>query len=125
MFADHHPKFHYASMKNAWAGIYAALQSQRNFRLEVLLGTFAILAALFLEFTTTKMIIVFGTVFLVLTFELINTAIEEVLDFIHPEEHPKIKLAKDLSAGAMLMVVILSVLVGLYLFLPVIVDRFF
>lgn len=123
MLENHHPKFHYASFKNSWAGIYTALQTQHNFRLEVFLGTVAILAALFLEFTVNKMIIVFGTVFLVLTFELINTAIEEVLDFVHPEEHPRIKLAKDLSAGAMLMVVILSVLVGLYLFLPAILDR--
>lgn len=124
MFESNHPRLHYKSLKNSWAGLYAALESQHTFRLEVFLGAVAILATLFLGFTTDQMIIVFGIVFLVLTFELFNTALEEVMDLLHPEEHPKIKLAKDLTSGGMLLMVILSVLVALYLFIPALAYRF-
>lgn len=55
---------------------------------------------------------------LVLTLELINTAIEELLDHLHPEKHPAIGKAKDIAAGAVLLACIISGVAGLYIFLP-------
>lgn len=124
MLSEHHPKLHYASLKNAWAGLLLALQTQRNLRLEVLLGSTAVAAALYLGFTATKLMIVIATALLVLSFEMINTSIEAMIDSVHVQENAQAKISKDVAAGALLMITILAGIVGIYLFLPALLDRF-
>ena len=60
-------------------------------------------------------IILFG---LVISLELINTAIETTVDIAMPEKNEKAKLAKDVAAGAVLMSAIMAIVVGLIIFLP-------
>jgi undecaprenol kinase/diacylglycerol kinase (ATP) len=57
----------------------------------------------------------------VISFELINTAIEELCNMIHPEQHPLIKKIKDISAGAVLLAATGSVIASLIIFLPKII----
>ncbi len=54
----------------------------------------------------------------VLTAECLNSAVEKMLDYLKPEIHPKAKVVKDLSAGAVLLTVLMSVVVGLIVFIP-------
>ncbi|MBC7653927.1 MAG: diacylglycerol kinase family protein, partial [Oligoflexus sp.] len=60
-------------------------------------------------------ILVIGLVFIT---EIINTSIENIADFISPERHPKIKVIKDLAAAAVILSAIVSVIIGLLIFLP-------
>ena len=55
---------------------------------------------------------------LVLGIEGMNTAVEKIADFIHPEFHEKIGFIKDISAGAVMMVSIASSIIGLIIYLP-------
>lgn len=50
--------------------------------------------------------------------EMLNTCVERIMDFVHPEEHPKIKFIKDLAAGAVLAASLTAVVVGLLIFIP-------
>ena len=118
MLSEHHPRLHYNSLKNAWSGILASLATQRNFRLELIFGLIALFLAYVLEFTQTKFVVVIGTILLVLSFEMLNTSVEALVDSVHVEHHPLAKISKDASAGAVLIVTILAAIIGLYLYLP-------
>jgi diacylglycerol kinase (ATP) len=50
--------------------------------------------------------------------EMLNTCVEKIMDFVHPEEHPSIKFIKDLAAGAVLVAAITAVVAGLLIFIP-------
>lgn len=58
----------------------------------------------------------------VLVTECVNSAIEKMLDYLNPEIHPKAKIVKDLSAGAVLLCAIMAVVIGLIVFIPKIVG---
>ena len=120
MLSQHHPRHHYYSLKHAWNGFYQTLinPSERNLRLEVILGVIALILAYIFQFDMTKQMIVISVILLVVGFELLNTAIEDVLDLLHPEKHPIAKAAKDASAAAVLVMCLLATIVGLYLYLP-------
>ena len=67
----------------------------------------------------TICIVLFG---LVITAELINTAIETTVDIVMPEKNEKAKLAKDIAAGAVLVSAIASAIIGIIIFLPKILN---
>lgn len=122
MISEHHPRLHYHSFKNAWSGLFAAIRTQRNLRLEVMIGAAAIVTALFLGFSETKLMIVTATVLLVLGFEMINTSVEAMVDSVHVEHNELAKTSKDVAAGAVLIITILAGIIGLYLYLPPLLD---
>ena len=69
--------------------------------------------------------ILFLTIGLVISCELINTAIEAVVDLVTQDYHPLAKVAKDTSAAAVFVFAIIAVIVGLIIFLPKVIDLFF
>ena len=108
-----------ASFKVAHEGLWHALTNQRNFQIQVLVGFAVLILAWFLNFTRTEWLILIITVALVLTAELLNTVIEVVVDLAVQEKLlPEAKLAKDVSAAAVLLMSIFALVVGLVLFLP-------
>jgi len=50
--------------------------------------------------------------------EILNTCIEKIMDFVHPEYHPKVKIIKDMAAAAVLIMAIVAVIVGGLIFIP-------
>ncbi len=109
-----------ASFAYAWAGLRYAWKNQRNFRLEVYIGTFALGMALWLQVNLVPVLLLLA---LVLGLELLNTALEAVVDLASPHYHPLAKAAKDIAAGGVLIVCIIAVLIGVLLFLPPLVER--
>jgi diacylglycerol kinase (ATP) len=99
----------------AASGIRHGWVSQRNFRTECVLGAVAVLTALWLHVSLAPVLLACG---LVLGTELMNTALEAVVDLVSPELHPLAKAAKDAAAGAVLLACIFAVLVGALLLLP-------
>ena len=84
-------------------GISAALRHETAFRQEVLLAVILVPTALLLPANGTGKALMLGSVLLVLIVELINSAIEAVVDRISPERHPLAKRAKDFGSAAVLL----------------------
>jgi diacylglycerol kinase (ATP) len=109
----------FVSFKHAWAGVSYTFTTQRNFRIHVAIGSLAIGLSLFLQLAAVKVAAIGLTIGLVLSFELLNTAIESVVDLtIERNYHPLAKLAKDCAAGAVLISAMASILVAGVLILP-------
>ncbi|MFQ3582753.1 MAG: diacylglycerol kinase family protein [Chloracidobacterium sp.] len=109
-----------AALTYAWAGIAHTWQHQPNFRVECVIGGLAVALAIWLE---TGLVAVLVMSALVLSLELVNSAIEAVVDLASPEAHPLAKVAKDAAAGATLLAAIVSVAVGLLAMGPALVMK--
>lgn len=115
----------WASFRFAWAGICYTFRTQRNFRIQIGIGIVALCLALFLRLSALKFLCVCLTIVAVLALELLNTAIEAVVDLtIGKTFHPLAKTAKDCSAGAVLVAAVGSLLVAGVLFLPPLAAKF-
>jgi diacylglycerol kinase (ATP) len=111
------------SFKYAWSGIAYAFQTQRNFRVHVCVGTLAICLGILLHLAAVEMAVIGLTCGLVLVMELLNTAIESVVDLtVKQTYHELAKIAKDCAAGAVLVSAMAAVLVAGVLLLPPLVK---
>lgn len=109
----------FVSFKFAWSGITYAFKTQRNFRIHVIIGTLAICLGVFLHLRAVEIAVIGLTSGLVLVMELLNTAIESVVDLaVKQTYHELAKIAKDCAAGAVLVSALAAVLVALVLLLP-------
>ena len=107
------------SVRYAWAGVCYAFVSQRNFRIHTLITLVAISWGLFLRVNAMEMAIVTLTCALVMVLELINTALESVVDLtVGQSYHDLAKIAKDCAAGAVLIASIAALLVAAFIFIP-------
>ena len=109
--------------KHAACGFAAAFRGESNFRIQLVLGALAIAATLALNpplIWTALVVIMIGAV---LAAELLNTALEHALDAAHPEPSPLVKIAKDCSAAAVLVLSITAVMVFLLMLLALIHGR--
>ncbi|NEQ38325.1 MAG: diacylglycerol kinase family protein [Okeania sp. SIO3I5] len=111
------------SFKYAWAGLSYAFQTQRNFRIHTLIGIVAISLSIFLKLQPIETVVILLTIGLVMAMELLNTAIESVVDLtVKQHYHELAKIAKDCAAGAVLVSAIVAFLVASYLILPPLLD---
>ena len=94
----------FARIGFAVAGWKAAWVRERSFRTQVWFAAFALLALLVLRPPPGWWAIVALTCALVLALELVNSALEGLIDRLHPETHPEIKAIKDMLAGAVLAI---------------------
>ncbi len=106
------------SFKYAFEGIVAALNDEPNMKFHFLAAALVIVAGFFFNLTEIEWLIVIFTIGLVIGIELTNTAIEEIVNSFTEEKHPSAKKAKDVAAGAVLVVSIMASLIGLIIFLP-------
>ena len=105
------------SISHAVHGLKLALHSQRNFVIEVIFSFFALGLAFLLRFSITDICIVIIMITIVLICELLNSAIEFTLDAVYKNNYSKlVEMAKDMSAGMVLLVAIMSVFVGIILY---------
>ncbi len=112
------------SFKYAFEGIKSSLKTERNIKIHFSMMILVIVAGILLDISTYEWmicIILFG---MVIGGELVNTAIEEVTDLVTTEINPKAKLAKDIAAGAVLIMAITSAIIGLIIFIPKIILLF-
>lgn len=111
-------KIHVISFKYAFEGLVSALKEEPNLKIHLLIAFFVLGLSLFLQISKQDWINIILLIGLVLSLELTNTAIEAVVDAFIDKEHPGAKLAKDISAGAVLIAAITSAIVGLFIFIP-------
>ncbi len=109
----------FVSFKYAWAGISYSFQTQRNFRIHISVCAMAIGLSVFLHLQAVEIAVIGITSGLVLALELLNTAIESVVDLtVKQTYHDLAKIAKDCAAGAVLVSALVAVLVAGILLLP-------
>ncbi len=114
------------SISHAIHGLNLALHSQRNFVIEVIVSFIALFLALFLKFSATDFCIVIIMITIVLVCELLNSAIEFTLDAVYKNNYSKlVEMAKDMSAGMVLLVAIMSVFLGIILYGSYVFKLFF
>ena len=113
----------FVSFKYAWAGISYSFQTQRNFRIHVSVCALAIALSVFLHLQAVEKAVIGVTSGLVLALELLNTAIESLVDLtVKQTYHDLAKIAKDCAAGAVLVSALVAVLVAGTLLLPPLVK---
>lgn len=105
------------SISNAIHGLKLAFFSQRNFVIEVIISFVVIALALLLKFTVTDICLVILMITIVLVCELLNSVIEFTLDAVYKNNYSRlVEMAKDISAGMVLLVAIISVIFGTILY---------
>lgn|SRR3989338_5918318 len=107
-----------ASFRYTFMGLKIAWKEESNFRFQIVWGTLTLLLAIILDLTTIEFVIVISMVGLVLTAELLNTALEELCDKFQPTHDPHIAKIKDLAAAAVFVSAITAFIVGLIIFIP-------
>ena len=105
--------FHYA-----WQGILYGVKKEANFKFHLSAAIIVCIAAFSFSINKIEWLFVLTAIGGMLALELINTAIEKVVDLVTEEFHPLAKAAKDAAAGAVLVYAIFSAIVGLIIFLP-------
>jgi diacylglycerol kinase len=105
----------------AISGLKNAAIREPNFRIHVVSAILVLTAAYFFHFNLLEWLILAITIFLVITFELLNTVLESLVNLISPDLSPEAKIAKDVAAAAVLVSAIFSVIVGAILFIPKII----
>lgn len=109
---------HHISLKTAMGGIQWAITTQPNFRVHLFLSAFVILGAWWFAVSRIEFLILVFTIVLGLSAEMINTAIESMTDLITKEWRAEAKIAKDVSAGMMLITAFGALAVAGVIFLP-------
>ncbi len=105
------------SMRNAWRGITIAFVSERNLRTEIAIFIITLFYALYLGFSYLEFAVVFLAGFVVMGAELLNTAIEESWNRLHPDHHEQVGKIKDLASGGVMLIGIGAGLSGLMIFI--------
>jgi len=100
------------SFKHAFQGVCYTFVKERNMKIHLAAAVFVILLALWLEVSRIELTILCLTIALVICFELINTAMEVMVDIIVDVYHPKAKIIKDVSAGAVFVSAFFSIAIG-------------
>lgn len=100
------------SFHHAYDGIVSAVRTQRNMRFHVFAAVGVLVASLLLGVSGLELAVLVLTIVFVFVVEMLNTALEFVVDLVTNEYHPLAKLAKDVSAGAVLVSSVGAVLVG-------------
>lgn len=106
----------FKSFKYAFKGVTSSILYERNMRIHMCAAFYVLTFMQFYDLSASEKAIIFLTIGSVISLEIINTAIEAVVDLCSPDYHPLAKKAKDLSAGAVLISAMISVLVAFEFF---------
>ena len=106
----------------AFSGIVKGIVAERNMFIHFTIMCLVIMGGFFFHINSREWLIIIMLIGLVLSLELVNTAIEYTVDICSPGYSEKAKTAKDTAAGAVLIAVIIAVVNGLIIFLPKVID---
>lgn len=107
-----------SSFTNAIKGIHTALTSERNMKIHSAMAVIVMVLGFFLRLSATEWLFILSAIGGVIALELVNTAVEKVVDLVTSDFHPLAKQAKDICAGAVFVYAVLSVIIGIIIFLP-------
>lgn len=108
------------SFKAALAGVVYCLRTQRNMRIHFLVAVLVLYLGYILQAGIRDLLFLFFAIALVFVAEMINTAMEALVDLYTRDYHPLARVAKDVAAGAVFIMVLNAIAVGLIIFCPLI-----
>lgn len=103
-------------------GIKTLVKEEHNSWIHLIAAGIVIIAAIYFKLNTYEWVAIIISIGVVFTTELVNTAIENIANFLTTENNSKIKIIKDLSAAAVLISALMSLIIGAIIFLPKIVK---
>lgn len=118
------PKRFSFSLSNAWNGIRYLYISQENFRIHLLVSLLVLVLGILVKISRVEWILLLLVIGSVWILEAINTVFERIFDLIENSYSQIVKVGKDVSAAAVLLSALFSVVIGLAIFLPPIINLF-
>jgi diacylglycerol kinase len=113
------------SFANAFRGLKDCLIHEKNFQIQYVIALLAVGAGIFFSLSATEWMIILICFSVVLSFEIINSAIEKLCDLVCADFNLTIKKVKDMAASAVLLSAIITFIIGCIIFLPKIKSMFF
>lgn len=113
------------SFVNAFHGLRDCILHEENFKIQYVIAILMVIAGIFFKLNETEWILILICFAMVLSFEIINSAIEKLCNLVCPDFNLTIKKVKDMAASAVLLSAIISFIVGCIIFLPKIKMLFF
>lgn len=107
-----------AAFRYAGTGVWRTVRTQRNIRIHLTVALLVIAGAWFFAIRPWQWAIIVVAIGMVIALELVNTAVEAVVDLVSPEYHPLAKISKDAAAGAVLVMALATVALGFVIYLP-------
>lgn len=115
-------RIHRVSFRHAVDGFVHNIKTQPNFRFHLLAMISVILAGVYFSVSVYEWLTLLFTFNLVIVSEMLNTSIEAMVDLITTERRQDAKAAKDVSAGMVLVSAFFSIIIGIFIFLPKIIN---
>ena len=112
------------SLKFALRGMWLLITTEDSIKAQLFVALIATILGFYFDISNIEWMIQFLAIGLVLVAEAVNTAVEEVADFIHPEYHKKIGLIKDIAAGAPSFAAFISLIIAGFIYIPKIILLF-
>lgn len=113
-----------AAFRYALQGMVFFFRYERNGKIQALCAAIALALGLAFHISATEWLFIITSSAMVFAAEMLNTAIEKMADFIEPRHNTKIKIIKDLAAGAVMIPAVASLIIGTIIFLPKIIEFF-
>jgi undecaprenol kinase/diacylglycerol kinase (ATP) len=108
----------FKSFGYAFAGLIYAFKTQLNFKIHCLAAILVIVLGFYIKLSVAEWLWIACAITLVLVVELLNTAIEVLVDLVSPQQNQKAGAIKDIAAAAVLISALLSLIVALLIFVP-------
>ena len=102
----------------AFKGAYLLITTEASIKVQFFIGILVTIAGFYYNISSTEWMIQILTIASIMSIEGLNTAVEEIADFVHPDHHKKIGLIKDIAAGAVFITAIAAVIVGCIIYIP-------
>jgi diacylglycerol kinase (ATP) len=106
------------SVAYAYKGAYKLITTEHSIMVQFSIGILLTVAGLYFGITATEWLFQTFAIGLVLSIEGLNTAIEKIADFIHPNYHERIGFIKDIAAGSVFFAAITAIIIGLIIYMP-------
>ncbi len=106
------------SLRFAFKGLKHTLLFHQNLKIHLTITVLALTLGLVFQISLAEWVSLLAAIFLVLVAEMINTAFEEVINLVKEDHSERARIAKDVSAGMVLLAAIFAVLIGAIVFLP-------
>ncbi|GGH43172.1 diacylglycerol kinase [Mangrovimonas yunxiaonensis] len=110
------------SIGYAYKGAKLLLKTESSIKIQFAVAFIVTIAGVYFKLSPTEWMIQILAIGLIVAVEGLNTAIEKMADFIHPEHHNKIGFIKDIAAGAVFYAAITAIIIGLFIYLPKIFE---
>lgn len=106
------------SVGYAFKGMLVLIKTEASIKIQIFIAIVVTIAGFYFNISHTEWIVQIAMIGLVMSIEGVNTAIEYIADFIHPDYHPKIGLIKDIAAGAVFIASVVAVIIAMIIYFP-------